>query len=326
MVINCEYDYGRLTAINYPDHLGSSSYITNLDGEVSQHIEYVPFGEVFIEERNNTWNTPYLFNAKEFDEETGMYYYGARYYEPRLSLWMSTDLMQEKHVGFSSYCYSLNNPVKYIDPDGLDVKPAGTAELKMIQNTLPKEARDYVRLDENGFIDRTLVNSYSGMSLNFSNLKTMVNSDRIVEVVLDDKFTFMGQDGKLGTAKMQYIAFDPKFDLESSKDLKGETIGGLSTGESGFLGKTLFPDKDGIQNSPNRNIIAIINSNLSPEGAAEVYSHEANGHALLYIQNGGDHKGASHQPIGGQWIEGNETLKNMIINSKKETIKNMQEE
>ena len=71
--------------------MGSSSYITNLDGEVSQHIEYVPFGEVFIEERNNTWNTPYLFNAKEFDEETGMYYYGARYYEPRISLWMSVD-------------------------------------------------------------------------------------------------------------------------------------------------------------------------------------------------------------------------------------------
>ena len=79
----------------HPDHLGSSSYITNLDGEVAQHIEYVPFGEVFIEERNNTWNTPYLFNAKEFDEETGMYYYGARYYEPRLSVWMSTDPLQE---------------------------------------------------------------------------------------------------------------------------------------------------------------------------------------------------------------------------------------
>ena len=75
----------------HPDHLGSSSYITNLDGKVSQHIGYVPFDEVFIEERNNIWNTPYLFNAKELDEETGMYYYGARYYEPRLSLWMSVN-------------------------------------------------------------------------------------------------------------------------------------------------------------------------------------------------------------------------------------------
>ena len=73
-------EYEKMQFYYHPDHLGSSSYITNLDGEVSQHIEYVPFGEVFIEERNHTWNTPYLFNAKELDEETGMYYYGARYY------------------------------------------------------------------------------------------------------------------------------------------------------------------------------------------------------------------------------------------------------
>ena len=65
-------DYEKMQFYYHSDHLGSSSYITNLDGEVMQHIEYVPFGEVFIEERNNTWNTPYLFNAKEFDEETGM--------------------------------------------------------------------------------------------------------------------------------------------------------------------------------------------------------------------------------------------------------------
>ncbi|MEH2875017.1 RHS repeat-associated core domain-containing protein [Segatella copri] len=66
-----------------------------VDDEVVQSIEYVPFGEVFVEERNNIWNTPYLFNAKEFDEETGLYYYGARYYDSRHSLWISTDPMQE---------------------------------------------------------------------------------------------------------------------------------------------------------------------------------------------------------------------------------------
>ena len=43
-------DYEKMQFYYHPDHLGSSSYITNLDGEVSQHIEYVPFGEVFIEE------------------------------------------------------------------------------------------------------------------------------------------------------------------------------------------------------------------------------------------------------------------------------------
>ncbi|GHV15304.1 hypothetical protein FACS1894169_06270 [Bacteroidia bacterium] len=104
----------------HSDHLGSSSLITNLDGETVQHIEYVPFGEVFIEERNNTWNTPYLFNAKELDEETGLYYYGARYYDPRISLWLSADPLQEKYPNISTYAYTFQNPVRYTDPTGMD--------------------------------------------------------------------------------------------------------------------------------------------------------------------------------------------------------------
>ena len=110
--------YEKMQFYYHPDHLGSSSYITNLDGEVVQHIEYVPFGEVFVEERNNIWNTPYLFNAKEFDEETGLYYYGARYYDPKISLWISVDKLSEEDLKVSSYCYTDNNPIKYLDPDG----------------------------------------------------------------------------------------------------------------------------------------------------------------------------------------------------------------
>ena len=113
--------YEKMQFYYHPDHLGSSSYITNLEGEVVQHIEYVPFGEVFIEERNNVWNTPYLFNAKEFDEETGMYYYGARYYEPRLSLWLSIDPKEEKYSNVSTYCYVISNPLKYTDPTGMEI-------------------------------------------------------------------------------------------------------------------------------------------------------------------------------------------------------------
>lgn len=101
----------------HADHLGSSSIITNLDGEVAQHIEYVPFGEVFIEERNNTWNTPYLFNTKELDEETGLYYYGARYYDPRVSLFYGVDPLTEETMTPYQYCYQ--NPVKFVDPTGM---------------------------------------------------------------------------------------------------------------------------------------------------------------------------------------------------------------
>ena len=89
-----------------------------VDGEVVQHIEYVPIGEVFVEERNNIWNTPYLFNAKKFDEETGLYYYGARYYDPRLSLFMSVDRYKERYPNISSYTYCANNPIGNLDVNG----------------------------------------------------------------------------------------------------------------------------------------------------------------------------------------------------------------
>uniref|UniRef100_UPI003AB72F33 RHS repeat-associated core domain-containing protein n=1 Tax=Coprobacter fastidiosus TaxID=1099853 RepID=UPI003AB72F33 len=110
-------------------------------GEVVQHIEYVPFGEVFIEERNSIWNTPYLFNAKEFDEETGLYYYGARYYDPRLSLWISTDpfIVTNKFYSdnikeninggvynpfnLNAYTQCWQNPIRYKDDDGNAITP-----------------------------------------------------------------------------------------------------------------------------------------------------------------------------------------------------------
>ncbi len=112
-------DYEKLQYYYHSDHLGSASYITNLDGEVVQHVEYVPFGEVFIEERNNTWNTPYLFNGKELDEETGLYYYGARYYNPRISVFYGCDPLMEEYFWQSPYAYAANNPVRFIDWMGM---------------------------------------------------------------------------------------------------------------------------------------------------------------------------------------------------------------
>ena len=102
----------------HSDHLGSSSLITDGSGDVVQHLEYIPFGEVFVDERHSTWSSPYKFNAKELDEETGLYYYGARYYDPRTSVWISSDPLKEKYPNISSYVYCADNPVNVIDPDG----------------------------------------------------------------------------------------------------------------------------------------------------------------------------------------------------------------
>jgi RHS repeat-associated protein len=102
----------------HPDHLGSTSYVTDAAGEVYQHIEYFAFGETFVEEHSNTDRTPFLFNGKELDEETGLYYYGARYYDAKTSIWLGVDKMTEKYPGESPYSYCSNNPVIFVDPDG----------------------------------------------------------------------------------------------------------------------------------------------------------------------------------------------------------------
>ena len=83
-------------------------------------VAYNHYGEVFVEERNGSWASPYLFNAKELDEETGLYYYGARYLNPSIALWLSTNPLQGKYPGMSPYNYCAGNPVKLVDPDGED--------------------------------------------------------------------------------------------------------------------------------------------------------------------------------------------------------------
>jgi RHS repeat-associated protein len=102
----------------HPDHLGSTSYMTDASGEVYQHLEYFAFGETFVEEHSNTDRTPYLYNGKELDEETGLYYYGARYYDARVSVWLGVDPLAEKYPNTTPYAYTANNPISYVDPDG----------------------------------------------------------------------------------------------------------------------------------------------------------------------------------------------------------------
>ncbi len=71
-----------------------------------------------MEERNGSWASPYLFNAKELDEETGLYYYGARYLDPAGARWLSVDPKWNNDPDKTPYNYCLNNPVKLVDPDG----------------------------------------------------------------------------------------------------------------------------------------------------------------------------------------------------------------
>ena len=104
----------------HSDHLGSTSYITDTKANVAQFDAYLPYGELLVDEHSSSEEMPYKFNGKELDEETGLYYYGARYMNPRTSLWYGVDPLAEKYPSVGAYVYCVNNPIKLIDPNGKD--------------------------------------------------------------------------------------------------------------------------------------------------------------------------------------------------------------
>ena len=106
------------TFFYHSDHLGSTSYITDDKANITQYDAYLPYGELLVDEHNSSEELPYKFNGKQFDEETGLYYYGARYMNPMASIWYGVDPLAEKYPNVNGYCYTMDNPIKYLDPNG----------------------------------------------------------------------------------------------------------------------------------------------------------------------------------------------------------------
>ena len=129
----------------HSDHLGSAQFVTDWKGRQYEHIEYTPYGELWIEEvAAGLDKLPFRFTGKELDEETGLYYYGARYLDPKYSRWLSGDPALGEYIpspgtepnkiagmggvyntiNLHVYHYAGNNPIKYTDPDGKSAEAA----------------------------------------------------------------------------------------------------------------------------------------------------------------------------------------------------------
>lgn len=106
------------------DHLGNIRQVREVDGsqmgEVIQQMNYYPFGAEFCDNSAKNFNQKRKYNGKEYDNMFGLntYDYGARQYNPVLGRWDRIDPLCHKYYSTSPYAYCLNNPVKFIDPDG----------------------------------------------------------------------------------------------------------------------------------------------------------------------------------------------------------------
>ena len=157
------------TFFYHSDHLGSTSYITDDHANITQYDAYLPYGELLVDEHSSSEDLPYKFNGKQFDEETGLYYYGARYMNPITSLWYGVDPLFEKYPTESSFIYCLDNPIILFDKKGKFPSKAAAIISRAWYNLWHKDAAGPIIENKNASNPqfRYTYSSYEGSSNGF---------------------------------------------------------------------------------------------------------------------------------------------------------------
>jgi RHS repeat-associated protein len=142
------------------NHLGSSSVELNGSGQVISYEEYHPFGSTSfhtVDTGAEISAKRYRYTGKERDDETGLYYFGARYYASWLGRWLSCDPSVED--GWNLYVYTSNNPVIHIDPDGAaDVNIQNRPQIKPYRPVYRPTYKPPLKLGPTGGISPSISN------------------------------------------------------------------------------------------------------------------------------------------------------------------------
>jgi len=124
------------------DHLGSVHATIDENCDVVSAQDYNPYGEIIRSWNDGDDNDEIKFTDKERDKETGYDYFGARYYDSDIGRWTAVDPMAHKYPGLSPYNMTINNPLRYIDPDGNIVQ--------IDDPTLQSQHNKYIAVDASG--------------------------------------------------------------------------------------------------------------------------------------------------------------------------------
>jgi len=144
------------------DHLGGIEAVTDEEGKIVERRDYLPYGSKRIRIEQDPQSPGgagshdvativatkenYGFTGKELDEETGLYYYGARYYDPLTGRFTSSDPWEGNLTNpqtLNKYSYAINNPLFYVDPTGMYIMKTGEVEKGDTLGGITSELNNY---------------------------------------------------------------------------------------------------------------------------------------------------------------------------------------
>lgn len=195
---------------------------------------------------------------------------------------------------WNRYVYVLNNPLKYVDPDGMDVQVLDDKARENLLKTLPKEIQDKVRaqIDKDGKLKKGSLDKIKSKDQNFKDLKTVVNHKDLTEVMTATNST----GANTGNFYQRTAAENREKDIQDYMKNNNQTreeaekfFSTLNTSDSwvdsSYYGYTLSPSE-----SPSGNLRIVVTdqtgeaANVSEESAVVSTGHELYGHGLLYRQ------------------------------------------
>ena len=222
------------------DHQGNNRVVINQAGTVEQVTHYYPFGGLMGESTSGGVQ-PYKYNGKELDRVHGLdlFDYGKRHYDAVLGRWHSVDPMADQAPGWTPYRAFFNNPIRYIDPDGLFeddyyINSDGTIEVTKTDDNFDRFYLKTTGFDGEGE-HTTLVGQFDK------------NENGLIQ--LPSQFSFTNRD--FGTS----FSFSVKEGNESRSFIRGDAfaafIGAMSTTNTQDLTIIGFSNSDGSSSAPS---------------------------------------------------------------------------
>lgn len=270
------------------DAVGTRRVQTNAAGVPEQRCQSLPFGDQLYCSGSIEIPTEHHYTGKERDTESGLDYFGARYYSSNMGRWMSPDApFADQHPdnpqSWNMYSYTRNNPLSAVDPDGRAVEVLTALALQRVQSTVPADVRSQVTADKNGMLNRASIDAIKSTDSNVMLLKQAVDLSSTIEVTTGTSVQGgqpSGADGVVGVPfEYQSVAAQQAVVTAAGGDASSITTPSVYDGYTQTAAQ-----------SPSGNIRVTVadgtgaTSTEPAAGLASTTAHELYGHALPNAQ------------------------------------------